>query len=209
MPVPALILEPELLGSVFGAELEDRTVIRLSDAPQSLVDAILVTEDRDFYRHTGVSVRRLFGAVFRTLHGGMKQGGSTLTQQLVKNLYLSPERTVRRKAIEAVMAVILDARYSKDEILEAYLNEIYLGRRGAIAVTGVGEAARYYFGTEVSDLDLAAVGHARRDDPRAQRLLAVPQPRAHAAAARPRAAADARGGEDRRGGDAAPRWRSR
>ena len=153
--VPALILEPELLGSVFGADLEDRTVIRLAEAPQSLVDAILVTEDRDFFRHTGVSVRRLFGAVFRTLTGGMKQGGSTLTQQLVKNLYLSPERTVRRKATEAVMAVVLDARYSKAEILEAYLNEIYLGRRGAISVTGVGEAARYYFGAEVSDLDLA------------------------------------------------------
>ncbi len=154
-PVPALILEPELLGSVFGVELEDRTVIRLSDAPRSLIDAVLVTEDRDFYRHGGFSVRRLFGAVFATLTGGMKQGGSTLTQQLVKNLYLSPERTMRRKATEAVMAVVLDARYSKDEILEAYLNEIYLGRRGSIAVTGVGEAARYYFGTEVSDLDLA------------------------------------------------------
>ncbi len=153
--VAALILEPELLGSVFGAELEDRTVIRLKDAPASLIDAILVTEDRDFYRHTGVSVRRLFGAIFATMRGGMKQGGSTLTQQLVKNLYLSPERTLRRKATEAIMAVILDARYSKDEILEAYLNEIYLGRRGAIAVTGVDEAARYYFGTEVSDLDLA------------------------------------------------------
>ncbi len=152
---PALILEPELLGSVFGAELEDRTVVRLSDVPPSLVDAILVTEDRDFYKHPGVSVRRLIGAGFKMVTGGMKQGGSTLTQQLVKNLYLSPERTLRRKATEAVMAVILDARYSKDEILEAYLNEIYLGRRGAIAVTGVGEAARYYFGTEVSDLDLA------------------------------------------------------
>ena len=89
------------------------------------------------------------------MRGGMKQGGSTLTQQLVKNLYLSPERTVRRKAVEAVMATVLDARYSKDEILEAYLNEIYLGQRGGIAITGVGEAARYYFGKEVSDLDLA------------------------------------------------------
>ncbi|HEY1434747.1 MAG TPA: PBP1A family penicillin-binding protein [Thermoanaerobaculia bacterium] len=154
-PVPAVTLEPELLGSVFGAELEDRTVVRLAEAPASLVDAILVTEDRDFYRHTGVSVRRLLGAGFKTMTGGMKQGGSTLTQQLVKNLYLSPERTLRRKATEAIMAVILDARYSKDEILEAYLNEIYLGRRGGIAITGVGEAARYYFGTEVSDLDLA------------------------------------------------------
>ncbi len=153
--VPALILEPELLGSVFSAELEDRTVIRLAEAPQTLIDAVLVTEDRDFYRHSGVSVRRLFGALFATLTGGMKQGGSTLTQQLVKNLYLSPERTLRRKANEAVMAVVLDARYSKDEILETYLNEIYLGRRGSIAITGVGEAARYYFGKDVPDLDLA------------------------------------------------------
>jgi penicillin-binding protein 1B len=153
--LPALFLEPELLGSVFSAELEDRTVIRLADAPASLIDAVLVTEDRDFYRHSGVSVRRLFGALFATLKGGMKQGGSTLTQQLVKNLYLSPERTLRRKANEAVMAVVLDARYSKDEILETYLNEIYLGRRGAIALTGVGEASRYYFGKEVTDLDLA------------------------------------------------------
>jgi penicillin-binding protein 1B len=154
-PLPALILEPELLGSVFGAELEDRTVIHLADAPESLVDAVLVTEDRDFYRHSGISVRRVLGALVATLRGGAVQGGSTLTQQLVKNLYLSPQRTLRRKATEAVMAVILDARYSKDEILEAYLNEIYLGQHGGIAVTGVGEAARYYFGKEISDLDLA------------------------------------------------------
>jgi penicillin-binding protein 1B len=153
--LPALFLEPERLGSVFSAGLEDRTVIRLADAPRSLVDAVLVTEDRDFYRHAGLSVRRLFGALFASLTGGRRQGGSTLTQQLVKNLYLSPERTVRRKATEAIMAVILDARYSKNEILETYLNEIYLGRRGAIAVTGVGEAARYYFAKEVADLDLA------------------------------------------------------
>jgi penicillin-binding protein 1B len=144
--IPALILEPERLGSVFSADLEDRTVIRLSEAPRSLIDAVLVTEDRDFYRHSGVSVRRAFGALLATMRGGMKQGGSTLTQQLVKNLYLSPERTIRRKAVEAVMATVLDARYSKDDILEAYLNEIYLGRRGGIAITGVGEAARYYFG---------------------------------------------------------------
>ncbi len=153
--LPALVLEPELLGSVFSAELEDRTVIRLADAPQTLIDAVLTTEDRDFYRHSGVSIRRLFGALFATARGGMVQGGSTLTQQLVKNLYLSPQRTLRRKATEAILAVILDARYSKDEILEAYLNEIYLGRHGSIAITGVGEAARHYFGKEVSDLDLA------------------------------------------------------
>jgi penicillin-binding protein 1B len=154
-PVPALVIEPERLGSVFGEEFEDRTLVTLAEVPRSLVDAVLVTEDRDFYKHSGVSIKRTFGAVLATLKGGAVQGGSTLTQQLVKNVYLTPERTVRRKVIEAVIAVLLDARYSKDEILEAYLNEIYLGRRGSIAIKGVGEAARFYFGKQVSDLDLA------------------------------------------------------
>ena len=154
-PVAALVVEPELLGSVFGQEFEDRSLVRLAELPRFLTEAILVTEDRDFYRHAGVSIRRSFGAVLANLRGGAKQGGSTLTQQLVKNLYLSPERTIRRKAVEAIMALILDAHYSKDEIFEAYLNEIYLGQHGSIGVTGVGEAARHYFGKEVADLDLA------------------------------------------------------
>lgn len=153
--LPALVVEPERLGSVFGEEYEDRTPVRLAEAPRSLVDAILVTEDRDFFRHSGVSIKRTFGAVFATLRGGAVQGGSTLTQQLVKNLYLTPERTVRRKVAEAVIAVVLDARYSKEEILEAYLNEIYLGQHGSISIKGVGEAARFYFGKQVSDLNLA------------------------------------------------------
>ncbi|HEV2063130.1 MAG TPA: transglycosylase domain-containing protein, partial [Thermoanaerobaculia bacterium] len=153
--VAALVLEPELLGSVFGEELEDRVIVRLREVPPALKDAVLVTEDREFYKHPGVSVKRSFGALVAILKGGSLQGGSTLTQQLVKNLYLSPERTLRRKATEAIMAVILDERYSKDEILEAYLNEIYLGQNGAVAITGVGAAARHYFGRDVADLDLA------------------------------------------------------
>jgi penicillin-binding protein 1B len=154
-PLPALVVEPERLGSVFGEEYEDRTLVRLKEVPRSLTDAILVTEDRDFYRHSGVSIKRTFGAILATLRGGTVQGGSTLTQQLVKNLYLTPERTLRRKAIEAIIAILLDARYSKDEILEAYLNEIYLGQRGSIAIKGVGEASRFYFGKQVTDLGLA------------------------------------------------------
>jgi penicillin-binding protein 1B len=153
--IPALVVEPERLGAVFGEEFEDRTLVRLNDAPRSLLDAILVTEDRDFYRHSGVSIKRTFGAAIATLRGGTVQGGSTLTQQLVKNLYLTPERTLRRKATEGVIAILLDARYSKDDILEAYLNEIYLGQRASIAIKGVGEASRFYFGKQVSDLDLA------------------------------------------------------
>jgi penicillin-binding protein 1B len=151
----AFVVEPERLGSVFGEDFEDRTLVRLSDVPRTLQDAILVTEDRDFYRHPGISIRRSFGAVVSNLRGGATQGGSTLTQQLVKNLYLSPERTLKRKGIEAIMALILDSRYSKDDIFEAYLNEIYLGQHGSISVTGVGEAARFYFGKQVEDLDLA------------------------------------------------------
>ncbi len=153
--VPALVLEPERLGSVFGEELEDRTPVRLAEVPKTLIDAILVTEDRDFYRHAGVSVRRVLGALAANLKGGATQGGSTLTQQLIKNLYLSPQRTLKRKVVEAIMALILDARYSKDDILEAYLNEIYLGQYGSIGITGVAEASRHYFGKDASDLDLA------------------------------------------------------
>src|SRR5712691_5285951 len=154
-PARVLVIEPERLGSVFAEELEDRTPVRLAQVPRSVIDAILVTEDRDFYRHAGVSLKRVFGALASNLKGGAKQGGSTLTQQLVKNLYLSPERTLKRKLVEAVMALILDARYSKEEILDAYLNEIYLGQHGSIAITGVGEAARHYFGKEAADLDSA------------------------------------------------------
>lgn len=153
--LPALVIEPERLGSVFGDEFQDRSLVRLEDLPQSLKDAVLVTEDRDFYRHSGVSIKRSLGAVLSNLRKGGMQGGSTLTQQLVKNLYLSPARTLRRKALEAVLAVILDARYSKDEIFEAYFNEIYLGQHGSVAVNGVGEAARHYFGKDASDLDVA------------------------------------------------------
>lgn len=154
--VSSVVIEPELLGSVFDKKLEDRTLVTLSEVPRSLVDAILTREDRDFFRHGGVSFHRILGALWADLrHGSASQGGSTLTQQLVKNLYLSPRRTIKRKVVEAMMAVVLDATYSKEEILQAYLNEIYLGQRGAISITGVGEAARYYFGKQVGDLDVA------------------------------------------------------
>jgi penicillin-binding protein 1B len=152
----SVVIEPELLGSVFDKKLEDRSLVTLNEVPKSLVDAILTREDRDFYLHGGVSFRRILGALWADIrHGSAAQGGSTLTQQLVKNLYLSPRRTLKRKVVEAMMAVVLDATYSKEEILQAYMNEIYLGQRGAISITGVGEASRYYFGKRVADLDVA------------------------------------------------------
>lgn len=152
--LPFAVFEPEVIGSVFDRKMEDRTLVKLSQVPKPVVDAILSTEDRDFYSHSGVSFKRIAGALFRNVTGGRLQGGSTLTQQLVKNLFLTHERTVKRKAIEALLALIVDARYGKDEILESYLNEIYLGQRGAVSVTGVEEASRFYFGKPVSSLDL-------------------------------------------------------
>ncbi len=154
-PVPYVVFEPEVVGSVFDQKMEDRTLIRLPQVPKVVIDAILTTEDRDFFSHSGLAPKRLVGALLQGLVRGQSvRGTSTLTQQLVKNLFLTPERTLRRKAVEALLAVILDAKYGKEEILEAYLNEIYLGQRGSVSVTGVEEAAHFYFGKPVSQLDL-------------------------------------------------------
>ena len=136
--------------------MEDRTLVRLDRVPKVVIDAILTTEDRDFFTHAGLAPKRLVGAILQgVVRGRSVRGTSTLTQQLVKNLFLTPERTLRRKAVEALLAVILDAKYGKEEILEAYLNEIYLGQRGSVSVTGVEEAARFYFGKPVSQLELS------------------------------------------------------
>jgi penicillin-binding protein 1B len=179
--LPAPVIEPERLGAVFGEEFQDRTLVRLEDLPQSLKDAVLVTEDRDFYRHAGVSIKRLFGAAVSNVRKGGLQGGSTLTQQVVKNLYLrprdstgrlgTPARTLRRKALEAVLAVILDARYSKDEIFDLLQRDSWpgIGR-----VNGVG-GRRALFGKDASDLDLAESAR-RRNDQGPQRLPPVHNP---------------------------------
>jgi penicillin-binding protein 1B len=146
-------LEPELLTSILGEQLENRRPVKLDQVPQSLQDAVVVTEDARFWHHPGVDPIGIFRAFFRNVKaGGVAEGGSTLTQQLVKNYYLTPERSLKRKVTEAFMAVILDAKYSKRDILEAYLNDIYLGRNRSISILGVGEAARFYFGKPVSEL---------------------------------------------------------
>lgn len=153
--VALLRMEPPQIGSFYPARREDRVLIQLGQAPKNLLNALFASEDRDFYRHPGVSLRGILRALFANVRaGGIVQGGSTLTQQLVKNFYLSSERTWWRKLNEIAMAIILDARYSKDEILEAYLNEIYLGQDGSRAVHGFGLASQYYFGRSVEELDL-------------------------------------------------------
>ena len=154
-PLERAALEPELLTSLLSEELENRSPVTLDQVPQHLQDAVVVTEDVRFWSHPGVDPFGIVRAVFRNLKaGGVAEGASTLTQQLVKNYFLTSERTYRRKVIEAVMAVFLDARYSKKEILEAYLNDIYLGRNRSISILGVGEATRFYFGKPVSEIKI-------------------------------------------------------
>ena len=157
--VGAVLLEPEAVGAYYGPVREQRELVRLADVPHHLVDAVLAVEDQRFETHSGIDFRRIAGAMLANLRAGrVAQGGSTLTQQLVKNFFLTPERTWRRKLREACMALIVEARYDKPAILEAYLNEIYLGQRGATAVHGVGEAAHLYFGKTVSRLSVAESG---------------------------------------------------
>ncbi|MFN2431594.1 MAG: PBP1A family penicillin-binding protein [Gemmatimonadota bacterium] len=148
-------LEPEVVASIFDEQMEDRTPVTLSQIPRNLADAILAIEDQRFFRHHGLDPVRIAGAALSNLEPGDElQGGSTLTQQLVKNYYLTHERTFSRKAKEALMSLILEAKYEKRAILEAYLNEIYLGQQGASSIAGVGEAAKYYFSKDVGQLTL-------------------------------------------------------
>ncbi|HEY3176770.1 MAG TPA: PBP1A family penicillin-binding protein [Candidatus Polarisedimenticolia bacterium] len=155
-PVEGAVLEPEVLATLYGPVQEDRTVLPLSEFPHDLVDAVLVSEDRRFYAHLGIDPFGIARAAVTNVSGhGIKQGGSTLTQQLAKNLYFDQERTWARKGAEAVTALILEARYSKDRILQAYLNEIYLGQKGAVSIKGFAQAASFYFGKDVRSLDLS------------------------------------------------------
>ncbi len=150
-----ITLEPELIGSFQGKSHKDRVPVRLADVPDHLVDAALTIEDQRFFEHDGLDLRRIVAAALANLRAGqVRQGASTLTQQLAKNLFLNPRRTMIRKVREAAIAVVLERRYSKEQILEAYLNEVYLGQDGGLAIHGVGRAAQYYFGKDVSALDL-------------------------------------------------------
>ncbi len=156
MKLKAIRIEPELITSILDDVMESREPIALDDVPKSLVDAVIAVEDRNFREHEGISIRGILrAAITNARSGGVRAGGSTLTQQLVKNLFLTHERTYKRKLREILMAIILDARYSKDEILEAYLNEIYLGQNGSVQLVGVEEASRAYFGKRASSLSLS------------------------------------------------------
>jgi penicillin-binding protein 1B len=156
VPLETVFLEPEVLGTLTGEDAEDRVLVPLAELPRHLVEAVLVTEDSRFRWHPGIDPIRAAAAAGENLRRGrVVEGGSTITQQLVKNLYLSPDRTWQRKAREAVLALWLELRHAKDEILEAYLNQIYLGQDGGRAIHGVGRAAHFFFGKEASELAVA------------------------------------------------------
>ncbi len=151
----AVRIEPELITSIYDNEMEDRLPVSLSVVPKVVTDAIIATEDKNFYHHEGISIRGSLAAAWADIQKKqIARGGSTLTQQLVKNFYLNPERKWSRKLPEMLMAVLLEMRYSKDEILEAYLNEIYLGQNGAVQIAGVEEASQVFFGKHVTYLNL-------------------------------------------------------
>ncbi|NIM49978.1 MAG: PBP1A family penicillin-binding protein [Gemmatimonadales bacterium] len=149
-------LEPELIRSTYGPSYQDRVPVRLPDVPERLVEAILTIEDQHFFQHPGLDLKRIAGATLANLRARrVVQGASTVTQQLAKNLYLYNRRSPIRKLREIAMALTLERRHSKEEILEAYLNQVYLGQDGGLAVHGVGRAAQFYFGKDVSQLSLS------------------------------------------------------
>lgn len=151
-------LDPVQIGSFYPAHKEDRVLVKLDEVPKSLVQGLLATEDHDFYQHIGISFKGIARALWVNLWAGrLVQGGSTITQQLVKNFYLTSERSLTRKINEAFMALILEARFSKNDILEAYLNEVYLGQDGAHAIHGFGLASEFYFSRPLNKLPLDQV----------------------------------------------------
>jgi penicillin-binding protein 1B len=153
--IDSLELEPEILAGIYDRAAEERRVVKIGELPKILVQAVLAAEDRRFFEHHGIDVRGVLRAFLANLRRGrVVQGGSTLTQQLIKNFFLSGQRTLERKLTEAVMAVLAEVHYSKMEILETYLNEIYLGQRGSRGIFGVWEGARFYFGKEPKDLSV-------------------------------------------------------
>lgn len=148
-------LEPLAIGGIYPSHHEDRLLVQLSEVPVSLQEMLIAAEDERFYSHAGISLRGIARALIANIKkGGISQGASTLTQQLVKNYYLSSEQTLTRKAKEAIMALLLELHFSKSEILEGYINEIYLGQDGPRAIHGFGLASIYYFNRPLSDLSL-------------------------------------------------------
>ena len=154
--LPVVQLEPLLIGSLQPVRGEDRIIVPPDELPELLPAALKVIEDRNFDSHAGIDLKGILRAAWVNLRAGqVEQGGSTLTQQLVKSYFVGEPRTFWRKGREAVMAMLLELRYSKKQLLTGYINEIYLGQDGDRAIHGFGLASRFYFGKPLDELDLA------------------------------------------------------
>ena len=156
-PIPVTVIEvlPEMVAQYYGDKPIFRQIIELGDTPAICLNAVLAIEDADFLDHKGVSATGIFRAFIKNIQSGrIAQGGSTITQQLVKNYFLNPERTIKRKVTEIAMAFLIENRISKDEILETYLNLIYMGQIGPFQIRGYQSASKYYFGKPIGDLKL-------------------------------------------------------
>lgn len=152
-PIPVLRLEPLIIGKIYSEQHEDRALVAYADVPPALIDSLVAVEDRNFFSHHGIDPRGILRALWVNLRSGdTMQGGSTITQQLVKNFFLTQERSLWRKFNEVIMSVLLEIHYSKVDILSAYINEIYLGQRGAVGVHGFGTAAEYYYARPLEEL---------------------------------------------------------
>lgn len=148
-----LELEPEELMRFFGPEREERRLVSIDQVPRHVIHAVLAAEDARFFQHPGLDLLGILRALLSNLrHGSLRQGGSTITQQLAKNYFLTPERSFSRKLKELPISLLMEVSYSKEEILEIYLNEIYLGSKGSVSVNGIGEASIFYFGKTVENL---------------------------------------------------------
>ena len=155
-PLSILELEPEEVMLFFGPKRERRRLVSIDQVPMNVIHAVLAAEDHRFYEHKGLDPRGILRAIYTDLrHGSFRQGGSTITQQLAKNYFLTPKRTLIRKLKELFMSLTIEMMYQKSEILEIYLNEIYMGQNASEAINGIGEASIFYFGKPVEKLSLA------------------------------------------------------
>ncbi|MBI2026340.1 MAG: PBP1A family penicillin-binding protein [Deltaproteobacteria bacterium] len=156
--VESIELEPILMALLYDKEAENRKLVKLEEVPPELLNAIISIEDERYFEHKGVDPHGILRAFITNIkRGKMAQGGSTLTQQLVKNFFLTSQKTFRRKVTEAIMAFMIESRYSKDEILETYVNEVYFGNFKSVAIHGVGQASLTYFSKDLNNLSLGEV----------------------------------------------------
>ena len=146
-------LEPTVIGGMYPSHMEDRVLLSWPDVPQKLVDTILAVEDQDFFSHYGVSFKSISRAFLKNIQAGeVQQGGSTITQQLAKSLFFSSDQTIRRKIMEAIASLLIEFHYSKEEILLAYINDVFLAQSGRRAIHGFGMGAQHFFGTSINNL---------------------------------------------------------